>query len=1465
MEELEGRLLLSTFTVNSANDVDDGVCDAVHCSLREALRAANATQDPDRISFAEPSPGVPTIRPATPLSEITSPVVLDGTTQPGGLVEIDGSLIQPPADRPCFDGFVEKCGLVISGGRSTVRGLVINRFPGVGLVFHGAGDNLLEGNLIGTDPSGTNGLANLRGGVVVLNSPNNTIGGVGTGARNVISGNQGTGVYVSGPGATGNVLMGNFIGADASGTRMLRERQISGVFFSQASGNTIGGATPGAGNVISGNGTGIGIQLATPGGNLIQGNFIGTDASGTLALGNLSSGIVLAATNGNTIGGTSAGAGNVIAFNGGDGVVVLAGSNYGNTILANSIFENVELGIDWVNEGWGDGVTINDHLNADGVTNYPILTAVQLGASPVIDGFLDSTPNTMFRIEFFSNRTLDPSGNGEGETLVGATSVVTGANGLAQFSVHLPVPVATGKFVTATATDPEGNTSEFSSVIAQDVVGPVVTVNTSDDDADGVCDAVHCSLRDAIIVANANPVVQQIHFSIPVAGVPTIRPAHLLPSIRNPVVIDGTKQPAGKVELDGSLAEGGFFGSSGLVISAGSSVVRGMVINRFRNAGIILQSKGGNRIEGNLLGTDETGTVALGNSGGGVKIESTSRNTIGGTTPDARNVIAGGNPSSSPGYFAVQVIGPGATENLIQGNYIGTDITGTRALGYQIGVAVEGASRNTIGGTTSGTGNVIAGNSYADVYLFNGSNENLVQGNLIGSDSSRTARISNGIHSVFIDEASDNTIGGRALGAGNLIAGPDVTITGERSQRNVVIDNRTLPDVPPLVVNTTDDSDDGSCDAMHCSLREAINAANTNPRIDTINFGVPGDGVPTIRPSRELPEITDSVTIDGTTQNEGKVELDGSLAASSPSRLCHLIPFEACGLVISAGESTVRGLVINRFGDAQIYLKGTGRNTIQGNFIGTDVTGSTSFAGQSRFGILIESRDNTIGGTLAHGAEMCQGNCNLISGHMEGIRIRAVDASGEHNTVRGNFIGTDSTGRFSLANGNGIFVAGTGNTIGGHDSGEGNLISGNIEGVVVFGGSGGQGRNLIQGNRIGTDISGFAPLGNSSRGILVWMSANNTTGGTEPHAGNSIAFNGQQGVLVLSGTSTGNAILANSIFSNGGLGIDLASDGTSDQVTSNDLADQDTVPNELQNFPVLTEAQSTAPSSRIRGSLNGVPNTAYRLEFFSNRSADPSGFGEGEQFLGATSVTTDGSGDAQFDVTLSAPVPLGYSVTATATDPDGNTSEFSAAIQVTQSPGSPSTGAVRVRLAGGRLVIQGSTANDNVRIEAAGPNAFRLSPGTGTLINGQAEPVVFTGVTRGMHVRLGYGNDSILLDGSVNLLPIGGGLSIDAGSGDDTVRLDGVAIRGRTNLDAGPGNDLVAITDSILSRELNLISGAGADRIVLAHSHFIRQVVIEAARRQDVLDLDDSMFDLRPLITENVARFLRWGGSTRKI
>jgi hypothetical protein len=344
-------------------------------------------------------------------------------------------------------------------------------------------------------------------------------------------------------------------------------------------------------------------------------------------------------------------------------------------------------------------------------------------------------------------------------------------------------------------------------------------------------------------------------------------------------------------------------------------------------------------------------------------------------------------------------------------------------------------------------------------------------------------------------------------------------------------------------------------------------------------------------------------------------------------------------------------------------------NRIEGNFIGTTADGlaapPTFFYAQYQGGVAIssESHDNAIGGNQP-------GAGNLISGNGQAVLMNGFNVTG--NRVEGNRIGTNAAGTAAIPNGRGVGIGfnARGNIVGGTSPAQRNIISGNDgEGVLLDGSCT---ENAVIGNFIGVDISGSAPLGNGrvgtieTSGILIAPSAfRNRIGGVLPGEGNVIAYNGGSilpgaGVRVLPGAGSGdsfsNSILSNSIHSNTGLGIDLENIGPE----PNDAGDEDAGANARQNYAVISAVSPSNGVTRVQGTLDSTPSTTFTVQFFSNAQCDTNGFGEGQNLVGSATVPTNAAGHADFDVLLSSQVPPGYRVTATATDSDGNTSEFSA-------------------------------------------------------------------------------------------------------------------------------------------------------------------------------------------------------------
>lgn len=343
--------------------------------------------------------------------------------------------------------------------------LISGNGDGVRITTAGSG-NIVQGNIIGLNANGTAQLGNTSEGVLVESQTSGSVGGATTDLRNIISANDSHGVLLT---TSSNILVaGNYIGTDISGVSDFGNDN-NGVLVSGGSNNAI------SANVVSGNGNNAstnpdGVEITTSATNIqIRGNIIGLDASGTNALGNNGNGVLIT-TNGNTVGGTTTGEANKIAFNALDGVFVSAGT--GNRILSNSIFSNGNLGIDLGT----NGITPNDlddpDTGANNLQNFPVISTATTGSTRVI-GTFNSLPNTTFRLEFFNSPTAD----GEGQTFIGAFDITTDTGGDAAFDQTFAPNSPINSFVTATATNlATGDTSEFSA--AKEVLIPLASTAT---------------------------------------------------------------------------------------------------------------------------------------------------------------------------------------------------------------------------------------------------------------------------------------------------------------------------------------------------------------------------------------------------------------------------------------------------------------------------------------------------------------------------------------------------------------------------------------------------------------------------------------------------------------------------------------------------------------------------------------------------------------------------------------------------------------------------------------------------------------------------------------------------------------------------------------------------------------------------------------------------------------------------
>jgi hypothetical protein len=292
-----------------------------------------------------------------------------------------------------------------------------------------------------------------------------------------------------------------------------------------------------------------------------------------------------------------------------------------------------------------------------------------------------------------------------------------------------------------------------------------VVTNTNDDGAG--------SLRFAIYHANASVGTDSITFDIPGSGPHVITPMSSLPPLLDHTVINGYTQSGAEessaaapaiiqIHLDGSLTSDE---CSGLTLVGGGSTIRGLAIGGFPLFGIVITGTGGTVVEGTFVGTNASGTASIGNGMGGLLISNSGGNSVGGSTAATRNVISGNNGNG------VEIAGQNSSENVILGNYVGLDAFGSALIGNTgSGIYVNGPN-NTIGGTAVGAGNVVSGNESGGIYVFGAAaTENTLCGNQVGTSANGTEPLGNVGWGIWV-RSQANTVGGSASGSCNIISG----------------------------------------------------------------------------------------------------------------------------------------------------------------------------------------------------------------------------------------------------------------------------------------------------------------------------------------------------------------------------------------------------------------------------------------------------------------------------------------------------------------------------------------------------------------------------------------------------------------------------------------------------------------------------------------------------------------------
>jgi len=762
---------------------------------------------------------------------------------------------------------------------------------------------------------------------------------------------------------------------------------------------------------------------------------------------------------------------------------------------------------------------------------------------------------------------------------------------------------------------------------ALDLLAPppkIYTVDTVTDENDGLCTDGDCSLRDAIIKANGEADAVIIKFDItggcPGGCVIVLSLGPLQSLFGSEITIDGYSQPGALAATKTTPA---------LVKIA---------------------------IDGNDLYSN------------GLNITSGS-NVIKGLAIYRFN------------WFGISLYGPPANNNVISGNYIGTNIDGTTSIPNLLGgINIDGnAHHNLIGGDTPAERNLISGNSANGVNIStfgNGAKDNTVSGNYIGLDASGTISLTNAGAGVYINDGGQyNTIGGNQSDDRNVISGNSldgVYIHGSTAMSNTVSGNFI----------GTDPS--GTIDLGN--VRHGVDI-DGGAKHNTIGGDAPGEKnvISGNGPSGETAIFSSGVRIYGgatmsNTVSGNYIGVDASGTISMPNDIYGVYILEGASYNLIGGDTQGERNIIsgNRWDGVYIGGSSTNHNRVSGNFIGLDKNGSGEIGnGFQGVGITGSPQYNTIGGTK-------EGERNVISGNADNGILIISDAA--NNTVIGNFIGTDVSGTLKRGNGqNGVDIYNApNNTIGGSSQGERNVISGNdYSGVRLFADS--TSGNTVIGNFIGTDASGKVSLGNGEYGVEIANGAHdNTIGSIAIGEGNQICDSRFSGVSLQDSGTTGNQIIGNSIgtaedkttdLGNGGSGVRIrlgaqdniigpgnmiafnyhgvtvrAIDTFGNTITQNSIYTNDYMGIYLENN---ANKDITAPviSDAAWGSIE-VTGTACAdclVELFESINND----GEGKRYVG------DDFADSSGDYVITVSHLIWPYLTATATDVISGTSEFS--------------------------------------------------------------------------------------------------------------------------------------------------------------------------------------------------------------
>lgn len=739
-----------------------------------------------------------------------------------------------------------------------------------------------------------------------------------------------------------------------------------------------------------------------------------------------------------------------------------------------------------------------------------------------------------------------------------------------------------------------------------------------------------------------------------------------------------------------------------------------------------------NTIEGNSIGvTPEPGSWSALGGEVGVKLENATGDTLAG------NVIS----DNETGGVEIH----GGSGIALSGNDIGTLAGGETPAGngqFQAadGVAAYNSPDLTIGGSSAGLGNVISANDGHGVYIAGASDAAKILDNEIGTDAAGNAFDSNvgpttgerhwgnQGDGIYVVGGRDDVIG--APGAGNVLYSNAFTLNGVADVGQIVLDGAGASDPPtgakiegnligvsragvPFGEPAVGDADGIDVVSVASVQVGGPQAGEGNVVADTPYGGITlyevgggavqdnlvGTNAAGTQAAGDNPSDFGEITLAESSNVLVGGARPGATGACAPGASC-----SAAWRALGPGNVASASWDYGRGGAFGISVQNGSKDTLEGNLVGTNLTGAQAL-GNGTCGIVVGEGST---GTLIGGAG--EGEGNVVSGNgLHGIELD--DARG--TTVLGNRIGTNLAGTEAIPNASaGIDLADVGagedptgpsqTTIGGAKPGEGNLVSGNeAAGIQAIGGS--TAGLTILGNTIGPNATDSAPVENAGAGIELGSGVSDVRiGGIAGGEANAIADNGGDGVAVSGAAQI--PIRGNSIFENAGLGIDLREGG-----------------NGAQAAPTLSSASASGAHVTVSGTLDAAPNTTYTIDYYE--SPPPAALEAGppaERWIAAQTARTDASGVATLAFAYEAANPGELPLsTATATSPGGDTSEISAAVAAKPAASTlPTTGAptagstpvagtpaavtgARPAVAGSHAAVAGARASDAAPSRAA--------------------------------------------------------------------------------------------------------------------------------------------------------------------